>query len=114
MPAHQRLRPDDLKNLQYRREPAIKLDEEPPVTISQPNPAPARPLQDDQLLSEHRDLRLEPRLRSERRDQDGHNEPEKPDHLSAYAIRRPPQWNEVFGTHRGWGAGKIICALRRP
>src|SRR6478752_9348607 len=29
MPAHQRLRPDDLKNLQYRREPAIKLDEEP-------------------------------------------------------------------------------------
>jgi hypothetical protein len=28
MPAHQRLWPDDLKNLQYRPKPAIKLDEE--------------------------------------------------------------------------------------
>jgi hypothetical protein len=56
MPAHQRLWPDDLKNLQDRRKPAIKLDEEQAIAIAQPNPAPARPLQDDQLVPEHRDL----------------------------------------------------------
>jgi hypothetical protein len=56
MAAHQRLWPDDLKNLQDRRKPAIKLDEEQAIAIAQQNPAPARPLQDDQLLPEHRDL----------------------------------------------------------
>jgi hypothetical protein len=50
------------------------------IGIGQPNPAPAPPLQHDQLLSEHRDFSLEPRLRSERRDQDGQNEAEEPDH----------------------------------
>jgi hypothetical protein len=47
------------------------------IGIGQPNPAPAPPLQHDQLLSEHRDFSLEPR---ERRDQDGQNEAEEPDH----------------------------------
>ena len=50
------------------------------IGIGQRNPAPAPPLQHDQLLSEHRVFSLEPRLRSERRDQDGQNEAEEPDH----------------------------------
>jgi hypothetical protein len=50
------------------------------IGIGQPNLVPAPPLQHDQLLSEHRDFSLEPRLRSERRDQDGQNEAEEPDH----------------------------------
>jgi hypothetical protein len=80
MPTHQRLWPNDLKSLQYRRKPAIQLDEEHAIGIGQPNPAPAPPLQHDQLLSEHRDFSLEPRLRSERRGQNGQNEAEEPDH----------------------------------
>jgi len=80
MPAHQRLWPDDVKNLQYRREPAIQLDEEQAIAVGQPNPAPALPPQYDQLLPKRRILRLKPRLRSERRDQHGQNEAEVPDH----------------------------------
>jgi hypothetical protein len=68
-----------LKDRQDRRKPAIKLDEKQSIAVD-PNPAPALSLQHDQLLSEHRDLRLEPRLGSERRDQDGQNEPEEPNH----------------------------------
>ena len=89
MPANQRLRTKDVKRLQDRRKPAIQLDEEQAVGIGQPNPAPALTLQDDQLLPEHRILGLKPRVRSERPDQDGQNEPEEPDHPSAYAIRSP-------------------------
>ena len=72
--------PDDVKNLQYRREPAIQLDEEQAIAVGQPNPAPALPPQYDQLLPKLRILRLKPRLRSERRDQHGQNEAEVPDH----------------------------------
>ena len=80
MPTNQRLGPNDVNDLENGREPAIQLDEEKAVAIGQPNPAPALPLQHDQLLPQRRDLSLEPRLRSERRDQDGPNEPEEPDH----------------------------------
>ena len=61
MPTNERLRPNDLKDRQDRRKPAIKLDEKQSIAVGQPNPAPALPLQHDQLLSERRDLRLEPR-----------------------------------------------------
>jgi hypothetical protein len=80
MPTDQRLRPDDLNNLQHRRKPAIQLDEEQTISVVKPNPSPALPLQDDQLLSERCDLGLEPRLRSEWRGQDGQNEREKLEH----------------------------------
>jgi hypothetical protein len=80
MPPNQRLRADDLKHLQYRRKPAIELDEEQPIYVGQPNSAAALPTQDDQLLPKQRIFGLQARLRSERRDQDGQNEPEKPDH----------------------------------
>ena len=80
MPPNQRLGPNDVNDLENGREPAIQLDEEKAGAIGQPNPAPALPLQHDQLLPQRRDLSLEPRLRSERRDQDGQNEAEEPDH----------------------------------
>jgi hypothetical protein len=57
------VRPDDLKNLQYRRKPAIQLDEEQAVAVGQPNLASARTPQHDQLLPERRTLCLEVRVR---------------------------------------------------
>jgi hypothetical protein len=41
MPTNQRFRTNDLKDLQYRRKPAIELDKEQPVTVRQPNLASA-------------------------------------------------------------------------
>jgi hypothetical protein len=79
---------------------AIYLDEEQAIAVRQPNVAPALPLQNDQLLTERResassrafDLNGETKMaRTNRR---------SPIIRSAYAIRRPPQWNEVFGTDR--------------
>jgi hypothetical protein len=64
-----------------RRKHAIELDEEPSVGLAQPNSAAALPLQDNHLLTEHRNLGVKARLRCERPDQDCENEPEKPDHL---------------------------------
>src|SRR3954447_19502812 len=43
MPTDQRLRPDDLNNLQHRRKPAIELDEEQTISVVKPNPSPALP-----------------------------------------------------------------------
>jgi hypothetical protein len=80
MPPNQRLRTNDLQNLQYRRKPAIQLDEEPPVPIGHGDPAPPLTPQNEQLISERRNLGLEPRLRSERQAQERQNEPEKSDH----------------------------------
>jgi hypothetical protein len=76
MPSNERLWPDDLKNLQYRRKRAIQLDEEQALATRHPNPTPALTPQYDQLLPEDRVLGLKPRDRSERQDQDDHNEPE--------------------------------------
>src|SRR3954451_19299247 len=81
MPTNQRLRANDLNELQYRREPAVQLDEKQPVAVRQPNPSPALALQHDHLLPERLILGLKPRVRSEPRHQDGENEPEEPDHL---------------------------------
>jgi len=80
MPTDQRLRADDINNLQHRRKPAIQLDEEQTISVVKPNSSPALPLQDNQLLSERCDLGLEPRLRLKWRRQDGQKEPEKLDH----------------------------------
>jgi hypothetical protein len=39
MPTNQRLRANDLNGLQYRRKPAVQLDEKQPVAVRQPNPS---------------------------------------------------------------------------
>jgi len=76
--AGQSSRPSGLK-------PSIHLDEEPAVVVgrlgSTPHPAP----QDDQLMSEHRILRLKPALRLERRGQHGQNKTDKRDHRANLA-----------------------------
>ena len=62
VPAHERLRPNDVKDLEDGWKPAIQLDEEQAVAIGQPNPAPALTPQHEQLLPEHRILGLKPRV----------------------------------------------------
>jgi hypothetical protein len=64
-PSHQRLRANDCEDLQDRRKPAIKLDEEPAIVVRKPGPAPRFTSQDDQLMSERRSLCLKPALRLE-------------------------------------------------
>src|SRR6202043_2595653 len=85
MPPHQRFRLDNPNDLQDRWKPSIHLDEEPAVVVgrlsSTPHPAP----QDDQLMSEHRILRLKPALRLERRGHHGQNKTDKSDHRANLA-----------------------------
>ena len=58
MPTNQRLRANDLNGLQYRRKPAVQLDEKQPVAVRQPNPSLTLAMQHDHLLPERRILRL--------------------------------------------------------
>src|SRR5260370_42652948 len=85
MPTHQRLRANDRKGLQDRREPAIELDEEPPIAVRQLDPAPYLASQDDQLMLHSRILRLKPPLRLEWRGQRGKNEEDQRDHRATLA-----------------------------
>src|SRR4051795_2858358 len=107
MPTDQRLRPDDLNNLQHRRKPAIQLDEEQTISVVKPNPSPALPLQDNQLLSERCDLGLEPRLGSEWRGQDGENEPEKLDHPVNLRDSLSPSNGMRFSVHTRHCCGEV-------
>jgi hypothetical protein len=63
MPTHERLGPDDRKNLQNRREPSIQLDKEPAIAVREPDPPLHLTPQDDQLMSERRILCFKPALR---------------------------------------------------
>src|SRR4051794_34733952 len=76
MPTNQRLRANDLNDLQYRREPAVQLDEKQPVAVS---------LRQQVIVLQRKCRGRVPRVRSERRHQDGENEPEEPDHLISIA-----------------------------
>ena len=57
------------------------------------------PLKQWKLTSIDRDLRLEPRLRSEGETKMARTNQRSPITRSAYAIRSPSQRDEVFGTH---------------
>jgi hypothetical protein len=61
-------------------EPAIQLDKEQAIMVRQPDATMQPAPQDNQLMSKHRVLSLEPHLRLEWRGQDGQNETEQPDH----------------------------------
>src|SRR5258707_15472713 len=63
MPPHQRFGLDNRNDLQDRWKPSIHLDEEPAVVVGRLSSTPHPPPQDDQLMSEHRILRLKPDLR---------------------------------------------------
>ena len=60
--------------------PSIHLDEEPAIVVRSLSSTPHPALQDDQLVSEHRILRLKPALRLERRGQHGQKKPDQRDH----------------------------------
>jgi hypothetical protein len=51
---------DNRYDLQDRWKPSIHLDEEPAIVVRKPGPAFQPTPQDDQLMSEHRILRLKP------------------------------------------------------
>ena len=85
MPTYQRLRLDNRHDLQDRRKPSIHPDEEPAVAIRELGPASYLALQDDQLMSENRILRLKPSLRLEWRGQHGQNKANQRDHLANLA-----------------------------
>src|SRR5258705_5769277 len=105
MPPHQRFRLNNPNDLQDRWKPSIHLDEEPAVDVgrlsSTPHPAP----QDDQLMSEHRILRLKPALRLEQRGQHGHNKTAKRDHRANLA--------DSSLTKHGYGFRSIQVILSR-
>jgi hypothetical protein len=83
VPTHECLGPDDRKNLQDRRKPAIQLDKEPAIIVREPD-ATMRPTpQDIQLMSKHCVLSFKPQRRLEWRGQDGQNETEQPDHSAS-------------------------------
>jgi hypothetical protein len=81
----------------------LHLDEEPAVVVGRPSAPPHPAPQDDQLMSEHRILRLKPALRLERRGQHGQSETEQPDHsasldvMSVSRARRFPWWAGARG-----------------
>src|SRR4051794_35653126 len=89
MPPHERLGSDDMKHLEDGWKQSIELDKHPPIEVGQTNPAPALAPQHEQLVPQDRILGLKPRVRSTRRDQDGQNRPEEPDH--PISLRPPPQ-----------------------
>jgi hypothetical protein len=74
----------------------------------EPSPALQLTPQDDQLMSEHRILRLKPALRLERRGQHGQNKTEQPDQipspLCSRADTRSPRslGSRPAGDHRQW------------
>ncbi|MGA7403165.1 MAG: hypothetical protein WBW67_00015 [Pseudolabrys sp.] len=63
MPPHERLRLNDLDDLQNRRKPSIQLDKEPAIAVREPDPTLKLTPQDDQLMSERCILCLKPALR---------------------------------------------------
>jgi hypothetical protein len=92
MPPHQRFRLDNRYDLQDRWKPSIHLDEEPAVAVGRLNSTPHPAPQDDQLVSEHRILRLKPALRLERRGQHGQNKRDKRDrraNLADSSLNKP-------------------------
>src|ERR1700757_4838190 len=71
--------------------------------------------QDDQLMSEHRILRLKPALRLERRGQDGQNETEQPNHSASLGDSITSSTQMRFSVHTGLnGNGALIQKHHAP
>src|SRR5882724_806820 len=107
MPTHERLGTNDCENLKDRWEPAIEMDEEPPLAVRNLGPPLQPASQDDQLMSERRILRLKPALRLEWRGDDGQNETEQPDHSASLGDSNTSSTRIRFSVHTG-GAARVI------
>src|ERR1700686_574725 len=101
MPTHQRFRLDNPHDLQDRRKPSIRLEEEPAIVVREPGPAGHLAPQNDQLMSKHRVLSFKPQLRLEWRGQDGQNETEQPDHSASLGDSVPSSTRIEFSVHTG-------------
>src|SRR5216684_7990705 len=101
MPPHQRLRLDNRNDRQDRWKPSIHLDEEPAVVVGKLGSTPHLAPQNDQLMSEHRILRLKPALRLERRGQHGQNKPNQRDHRASLADSVTRKIRIRFSVHTG-------------
>ena len=85
----------------------IRLDEEPAVVVGKVGSTPHLAPQDDQLMSEHRILRLKPALRLERRGQHGQNKPNQRDHRASLADSVTRKIRIRFSVHTGVGRHRI-------
>jgi hypothetical protein len=85
MPTHQRFRLDNRQSLQNRGKPAIHLNEEPAIVVRKVGSASHLPLQNHQLMSKYRILRLKPALRLKWRGQHGQNEADQRCHCANLA-----------------------------
>jgi hypothetical protein len=101
VPTHKGLGPDNCENLQDCWKPAIELDKEPAIMVREPDATMQPAPQDNQLMSKHRVLSLEPHLRLERRGHGGQDETEKSDHSASLGnFITSSTRTGVFSTHR--------------
>ena len=102
VPTQERLGPDDRKDLQDRRNPAVQLDKESAIMVRKPDATMEPAPQDIQLMSKQRVLSFKLHLRLEWRGQDGQDETEQS--RSFGQLRRFHRFinsDQVFGTHTG-------------
>jgi hypothetical protein len=99
VPTHKGLGPDNCENLQNCRKPAIELDKEPAIMVREPDATMQSAPQDNQLMSKHRVLSLEPHLRLERRGHGGQDETEKSDHSASLGNFITPSTRTGFSVH---------------
>jgi len=86
---------------QWQALPA-ELDQEPAIIVRKPDAATPPTPQDNQLMSKHRVLSLEPHLRLEWRGQDGHNETEQPKHSASLSDSITSSTRIRFSVHTGF------------
>jgi hypothetical protein len=113
MPAHQRLWLDDNRGFEQGREQPIEPDENQAICRAQPEPRWRRPLQDNKLLAEKRNLGLASRMRSEHSNEQSAEQLQEVDHPEARIAHRGicASPDAIFGSHSGLagdgGAGAI-------
>src|ERR1700737_5368017 len=81
--------------------PGVQLDKEPAIMVREPDATMQSAPQDDQLMSEHRILRLKPALRLERRGQHGQNKTKQPDHSASLGDSITSSTRIRFSLHTG-------------
>src|SRR5258705_11029120 len=101
MPTNQRLGPDDRKDLQDRRKPAVQLDKEPAIIVRKPDATMEPAPQNIQLMSKHRVLSFKPQLRLEWRGKDGQSETEQPNHSASLGDSITSSTRMRFSVHTG-------------
>src|SRR6266852_7162144 len=97
---------DNRNGRQDRWKPSMHLDEEPAVVVGKLGSTPHLASQNDQLMSEHRILRLKPALRLERRGQHGQNEAEQSDHSASLGDSITSSTRMRFSVHTGTRGAK--------